>query len=46
MLSTVALKKWIMVVPQRDAANLDNLIRTMIKVASPLNMNIAQPLEM
>ena len=45
MLSTVNMDKWAVIVPVRDAPGVDNLVRTMAKVASPLNMTIRNPCE-
>lgn len=45
MLSSVNLQKWVVLVPQRDAAGVDNLVRTMAKVSAPLNMRVENPKE-
>jgi len=45
MLSAVNLDKWVIIVPQRDAPNIENLVKTMTNVARPLNMTIKPPLE-
>lgn len=45
MLSTVDLQKWVVLVPQRDAPGVDNLVRTMAKVSAPLNMKVGNPKE-
>lgn len=45
MLTAVNLNNWVVIVPQRDAGGVENLTRTMTKVAGPLNMRIANPLE-
>ena len=41
MVTSVALRKWVIVVPGRDEASLANLVRTMQNVARPLNFEIA-----
>jgi hypothetical protein len=46
MLSAVHLQKWALLVPQRDATGVDNLVKTMTKVGSPLNMKVSNPMEM
>ena len=46
MLSAVHLQKWALLVPQRDATGVDNLVKTMTKVGSPLNMKVSSPREM
>ena len=46
MVTTVNLDRWLIFVPQREAANVDNLVRTMCNVAKPLNFIIRPPLEM
>jgi hypothetical protein len=43
MLTAVNLSNWVVIVPQRDAGGVENLARTMTKVASPLNMKISAP---
>ncbi|CAL8140865.1 unnamed protein product [Orchesella dallaii] len=43
MLSAVNLSSWAIVVPQRDFGGVDNLVRTMSKVAGPLSMKIDNP---
>jgi len=45
MLTTVQLSKWAILTPAREAANIDNLIRTMAKVSAPLDMKITNPAE-
>jgi hypothetical protein len=45
MLSTIRLDKWAIIVPQRDAGGVDNLVKTMQKVSAPLDMNIRPPTE-
>ncbi|ODN02964.1 Protein piwi [Orchesella cincta] len=43
MLTSVNLTTWVIIVPQRDFAGVDNLVRTMTKVAAPLSMAIGNP---
>ena len=45
MLSAVEMKQWVVLVPQRDAPGVDNLVKTMAKVSTPLSMKIANPKE-
>lgn len=45
MLTAVNLAKWVVIVPQRDAGGVDNLVKLLIRVSSPLNMRISNPLE-
>lgn len=46
MLTSVPLKNWAVIVPSRDAAMVEKLIRTMQRVANPIKFMIAQPVEM
>jgi len=45
MLSAVALKTWGVVVPNA-VTGVDNLVKTIAKVAGPLGMNVAHPTQM
>ena len=40
MVSSVALRKWVIIVPAREEANVPNLIRTMQQVSRPLGFEI------
>ena len=45
MLSCVDLKGWVIICTERDAQGVDNLVRTMQRVAGPLDFQLAQPLD-
>jgi len=45
MLSCVDLKGWVIICTERDAQGVDNLVRTMQRVAGPLDFKLAQPLD-
>lgn len=45
MLTSINLEHWGILVPTKDAGNLDNLLRTMTNVARPLGMSIYPPTE-
>jgi len=45
MLKCINMERWSIVVPQRDAAGVDNLVKLMIQVAKPLGLMIRAPLE-
>lgn len=46
LVSNVSLNKWVLIVPQRDANNVDNLVRTIQQVSRPLGFNVANAIEM
>jgi len=43
MLKCINLEKWSILVPQRDAQNIDNLVKVMMQVGKPLGLNIRPP---
>jgi len=45
MLTCIPLSNWAILVPQRDAQNVDNLVKLMQQVSRPLGMNIRPPSE-
>lgn len=45
MYSSKRLDKWIIIVSQRDAANVDGFVRAMINVGRPLGFGVSQPME-
>jgi len=43
MLTNMALNKWTVVLPTRDAPSMDNVVKTMIQVGKPLGFMIRPP---
>ena len=46
LVTCTPLNTWVLIVPQRDAGGVDNLLKTMQTVSRPLGFNISQPAEM
>ncbi len=40
MVRSITLKNWVIIVPAREAGNVDNLVRTMQNVAKPIGFVI------
>jgi aubergine-like protein len=43
MLKCINLERWAILAPQRDAANIDNLVKVMMQVSKPLGLLIRPP---